>query len=675
MRLIKIAATNRLGIWFIASTELQVQLSLAWQILEIIPEYGLDVSMSSFEWHFPRSFTFKPKLSRYDWLAIGLLLLYVIIFSTLNIRQQNSFNTNALDLAKFDQSIWNTSRGRPYQITIGEDLVIESHFSPALALFAPLYWLWPDIRILFLAKNLLLGGAGFLIYWHFRRQAPLLGLIVFAAYLMHPNLHKVSIVEFRRLTLAAFATSFAIYHLLRRQYGWMALGLALVLLSKEDLSLLVAAFGLYILLFQRNLKVGFLTLVTGLAWFILVPFALLPRLMSHDQVAGYQHAASSYGYLGGTLPEILNTLRTRPLVLWDYIGDPWRLTAVFNFFWPTVFFFLLAPEIAFFMLPNLGLLLASEVPRMGRLGGWYPTVLLVILYWAVGLGLSRLPSKWRQPSLALLLIFGFAAWLSRSEMWPGRLFDKSFYQVSEHDRQVVEALREIPAEAIVMAQDPMVPHLSHREEIYLLPWVRGGNQPDYVLMDSEMRTYPVGPDEYRTLFNDYLASTEYEIAQQIDSYYAFQYVGDVAPGQETAAVWPDTMQLQGITVAAAPPGEAFTTVETLHDSSLPAGSMLRVALLWEVLGEMEQNYTVFVHALDANDMLLGQHDGWPADAHRPTAVLPVGEVFRDVHYLLLKEPAALSDIKLRIGLYDSISGEILQSSEPADYVELPAKSE
>ena len=636
--------------------------------------------MSSFDWKLPRSFTFKSLrhglsgLSRYDWLAIGLLLLYVVVFSTLNIREQNSFNTNALDLAKFDQSIWNTSRGRPYQITIGEDLVIESHFSPALALFAPLYWLWPDIRFLFIVKSLLLGGAGFLIYWHFRRQAPLLGLVVFAAYLMHPQLHKVSIVEFRRLTLAAFATSFALYHLLRRQYGWMALGLALVLLSKEDLSLLVAMFGLYIIVFQREFKIGFITLATGLAWFILVPFVLLPRLMTHDQIEGYQHAAGSFSYLGDTLPEIMTTLRTRPLIFWDYIGDPWRLKALFNFFWPTAFFFLLAPEIALFMLPNLGLLLASTVPRMGRLGGWYPTVILVILFWAVGIGLSRLPSRWQRSSLVLLLVAGFAGWLTRSEMWPGRYFDISLYQVTEHDRQVLEALRQIPDEAIVMAQDPIVPHLSHREQIYLLPWIRGGNQPDYVLLDSEMRTYPIGPDEYRTLFNDYLASTEYDIDQQINTFYAFKYVRKVVPQQKVADTWPEAMQLQGLTTAAALPEEPFFFVGAVREPLIPAGTILRLELYWQVLGEMDQNYPVFVHALNANGALIGQHDGWPADAHRPTSVLPVGESFRDVHYLALNEPAALSEITLHVGLYEFSSGEILPNEEGDDFVQVPVVS-
>ena len=273
----------------------------------------------------------------------------------------------------------------------------------------------------------------------------------------------------------------------------------------------------------------------------------------------------------------------------------------------------------------------------------------------------------------LLLVVSAVAWFSRSELWPGQQFDVARFQVSDHDKQVSAALREIPAEAIVMAQDPLVPHLSHRENIYLLPWVRGGSQADYVLLDRQMRTYPVGPDEYRTLFNDYLASTEYDIAQQIDSYYAFKYVGDAVPQQETMATWQEALQLQGITVAAAPAGEPFTAVGALLEAPLPAGSTLRVELFWEVLQQMDQNYTVFVHALGPDGHLLGQHDSWPADAHRPTSVLPVGEAFRDGHYLTLSEPAALSDITLRVGLYDGFSGEILQDAAQRDYVEFPVR--
>jgi uncharacterized membrane protein len=611
----------------------------------------------------PRNF------NRSDWLAIGLLALYVVVFTLLNVRQHDSFHSRALDLAKFDQSIWNTAHGRPYQITIGENAVIESHFSPALALFAPLYWIWPDIRVLFAAQSLLLGGAGFLIYWHFRRSAPLLGIIVFAAYLMHPALHQVNLQEFRRITLAVFAVSYALYHLLRQQYGWMALGLALALLSKEETSLVVLAFGLYIILVQKSYWVGIVTTVAGLAWFLLVPFVVLPRLMTVDQVAGYQHASQSFAYLGTTLPEVLATLSERPLIMFEYIGQPPRLRALLAFLWPSAFLFVLAPQLVLLMLPYLVLLLASTSDTMGTLGNWYPSVLTVLLFWAVGLGAARLAGVWRRAALGLLLLASFTAWFLTSELWPGRRFDAALFEVSDHHRAIAASLSGVPEEAIVMAQDPLVPHLSHRQEIYLLPWVRGGNRPDYVIFDRALATYPVDLGAYRTLFYDYLAGTEYKLAEQIASYYLFEYAGQVQPSLESGAEWENGLRLNGITTAVAPPGAPFATA---HEGPLPASTTLRAALFWEVLDETETNQSVFVHVVDAAGRLVGQSDGWPADSHRPTSVLPAGERVRDVHYVELLQSVDLDELTIRIGLYESASGAPVQTTTGQPFIELPA---
>lgn len=604
------------------------------------------------------------RLQLSDWLALGLLFAYGLIFSWLTIRQHQSFNTNALDLAKFDQSIWNTAQGRPYQITISENLVIQSHFSPALALFAPLYWIWPDVRLLFVAQSLLLGGAGFLIYWFFRRDNPWLGLAVFAAYLMHPSLHQVNLMEFRRITLAVFATSFALYHMLRRRYGWMALGLALALLSKEDMSLTAVAFGLYILLVQRRYRVGAAALAVGLAWFVLVPFGLLPAIMPHDAIEGYQHAGSYFAYLGTSLPEIINTVLTRPGALWEYAGQVERVTAVFNFLWPTAFLFLLAPALALLMLPHFAYLLVSTADAMGRLQAWYPSVLLVLLFWAVALGAARIrQAQRRHAALVVLLLASGTAWLLNSQLWPGRHFDAERYAITAHERQVEAILRTIPTDAIVMAQDPLVPHLSHRTDIYLFPWTRGGNQPDYLIFDTNMRTYPLGPDEFRSLFYDVLAGTDYELVSQAETLYVFRYVGDVEPQVALQADFGESLRLEGYSVTAAPPGEPYLP----GLDALPVGTTLRVELLWETLGSLNQNYTVFVHALDGNGRMLGQHDSWPADAHRPTSVLSVGERVRDVHYLTLSEPVAREDIMLRVGLY-APDGTHLPTADGSDFL-------
>ncbi len=610
---------------------------------------------------------FLHKVQPADWVALALLLLYVVVFSTLTISQHQSFNTNALDLGKFDQGIWNTSQGRPYAITISENLVIESHFSPSLALFAPLYWIWPDIRLLFIMQSILLGGAGFLIYWFLRRENPWLGLAVFGAYLINPALHQVNLVEFRRLTLAVFATSFAIYHLLRRHYGWMALGLAIALLSKEDMSLTVMAFGIYLMAVQRNIKIGLAALFVGLAWFVLIPFYILPEIMTVDQTAGYQHANSSYSYLGTSLPEILQTVIRQPALLFQYAGQPERLLAVFNFLWPSAFLFLLAPEIAFFLLPHLGFLLTSTGEPMGRLQAWYPSVLIIMLFWAVAVGVSRLSIRWQRLAVGLLLAASLIAWVAASELWPGRNFEASRYQISDHERQVAQQLKQIPPEAVVMAQDPMVPHLSHRENIFVFPWVRHEQQPDFIVLDREMRPYPLQRDQYRTFFYDVLAGTDYDLLQQIDTLFIFEYAGQVSPDHAYDEQWADALRLTGYDVHWALPGEAFHK----ENGELPPGSVIRVSLYWDVLAEMDQNYTVFVHALAGDERVVGQHDSWPADTHRPTSVLPVSEQLRDVHYLVLDEGIDPADLSLRIGLYESNSGKKLLDSQERPFIQLP----
>lgn len=606
-----------------------------------------------------------------DWIASALLVTYVIVFSWLTIRQHQSFNTRALDLGKFDQAIWNTAQGRPFQITLAEHTVLQSHFSPSLALYAPLYWIWPDIRLLFIAQSILSGTAGFLIYWFARKEDPWLALAVFAAYLMHPVLHQVNLVEFRRLTLAGFATSLVMFGMLRRRWGLMALGLALALLSKEDQALTAVAVGLYLIVIQRNRKVGLATLLTGLGWLLLVPFVILPALSpaSSSLSRGYGQAGAYLSYLGKTPGSMVRNLIGNPGLLLRYAGHQERLAAVLRFVWPTAFLFLLAPEIAFLLLPHLGLLLLSTSDVLGELRGWYPTVLVPVLFWAVATGASRVPARWRRVAMAGLLLASAAGWLLYSPLWPGARFDSGRYQVTAHHRQVESALRQIPPGATVAAQDALLPHLSHREEIYLFPWIFGDFQTDYVVFDREMGTYPVPIEAYRTLFYDVLAGTEYELADQTGELYIFRHVATLSPQVSCWNTWGESLTLTGYSLAAALPDEAFQR----NPEALPAGSTVRVSLFWRVEKQMGHNYSVFVHLLGADGRLLAEHDGWPADQHRPTSVLPAGETIRDVHYLTVLETVSAADLSLRIGVHGSLGVGPLSLPTGEEYVVLPAQ--
>jgi uncharacterized membrane protein len=599
---------------------------------------------------------------RSDMIAVSLLLVFVIAFSYLNIQKHNAFNTHALDLAKFDQAIWNTGQGRPFTITLGEELVIQSHFSPSFALLAPLYWIWSDVRLLFIMQALLTVGAGLFIYAFFRPTNPTLGLIVYTAYLMQPSLHQVSLLYFRRLTLAIFFSSFMIYHLLRKRYGWMLLGLLITLFSKEDMAFICIGVGLYLLVLHRSLKLGLFLSLLGIAYLFLVPFFVLPAL---NASTGYHHAAANFDYLGDSIDEIVPSLAQNPTILFDYPLRPERLSALFLFFWPTLFLFLLAPELAAFLLPYLAFLLASTSDEMGQLRLWYPSVLLVFLYWAVALGTYRLPQKQQKIALGGLLVAGLTSWLLYSQLWPGANFEAARYQVGEHERQVRAALAEVPQEAIVAAQDVLVPHLAHREKIYLFPWLSSEEQADVIALDRDSKLYPLSPEQYQGEFYDLFAGTTYQITQQVDQFYLFQRLQRLEPQRLRQDSWDNAFTLTGYNVVMATKNGKYQI------SNREQTNNARINLFWRAEEEMASNYSIFIHLLDGQNEIITQHDGWPADAYRPTSALKAGETLRDVHYLSWIEAIPHHELSLRIGVYESQTGDSLLLPDGQPFIVVP----
>jgi hypothetical protein len=81
------------------------------------------------------------------------------------------------------------------------------------------------------------------------------------------------------------------------------------------------------------------------------------------------------------------------------------------------------------------------------------------------------------------------------------------------------------------------------------------------------------------------------------------------------------------------------------------GSSLHLALYWQAQAEMEQDYTVFVHLLDAEGRLVAQHDGQPGGGDLLTSSWVRGEVIADEHPLGLDPNLPTGSYRLEVGLY------------------------
>jgi hypothetical protein len=106
-------------------------------------------------------------------------------------------------------------------------------------------------------------------------------------------------------------------------------------------------------------------------------------------------------------------------------------------------------------------------------------------------------------------------------------------------------------------------------------------------------------------------------------------------------------------------------------NTLMPGDSLTITLYWQSLAKMNQDYAVFVHLLDENDLTLAQRNTFPGLGSFPTTLWQVGDTIADTYTLMLPETTyAPSSAQLEVGLYDFATGKRLlvygPEGEPAD---------
>ncbi len=86
-------------------------------------------------------------------------------------------------------------------------------------------------------------------------------------------------------------------------------------------------------------------------------------------------------------------------------------------------------------------------------------------------------------------------------------------------------------------------------------------------------------------------------------------------------------------------------------TQLQPGGLLDVTLSWLSLAPVNENYTVFVQVVDANDRLVGQVDAWPRQGTHPTSQWQPGEVVVDPYTVQLDPDLTPGNYRLLVGWY------------------------
>lgn len=100
-------------------------------------------------------------------------------------------------------------------------------------------------------------------------------------------------------------------------------------------------------------------------------------------------------------------------------------------------------------------------------------------------------------------------------------------------------------------------------------------------------------------------------------------------------------------------------------------NQLQITLAWRALERMTTAYTSFVHLLDAQQQIVAQSDQPPGGLDNPTALWAPGEEIQTVYQLPIEPGTDLSQLLLRVGLYEPVSGLQLPITATDDGVSGP----
>src|SRR3984957_14638211 len=161
----------------------------------------------------------RAAFQRKHWAFIALVVLYVVWFDYLSMKEYYGYGYPPFDLAIFDQGMWLITHFHvPFVTVMGRNL-FGDHTSFVLFLFAPFYRLFPEPQGLLVLQTLLIAAASVPIYILARKylKSTVIATVLVAAYLLNPLIQQGNLDQFHPECFQVLFISLGIYAAIERK--------------------------------------------------------------------------------------------------------------------------------------------------------------------------------------------------------------------------------------------------------------------------------------------------------------------------------------------------------------------------------------------------------------------------------------------------------------------------
>lgn len=440
-----------------------------------------------------------------EYTVLLMVLIYSVIFSYYTIMRHYSFRSYAWDLGLLTQSITSATKGKlfvnnvePYFSPSGSYFGV--HFSPILFTIIPFFALAPNVETVLILQSIVLGLGAVPTYLISKRclNRTSIALFLSAAYLLNPLLQSVNWYDFHPQAFFPVLILSATYFLKERKAIPFLLLIILTLMTMEQASYLVVLYMVYV---AREMKKEVKELITvkKITLHSILPFVAFAIVILWIIISSYAihsinpnpppelKALDAYKALQINDPtEIPIKAITNPdlalkAIRFDLPKKTFYLTLTFV---PSGFLALFEPVAVLPALLWLFLAMLSNHAPYYQLGFQYTAFTLPFLTIATIEALQKLTEsineenrrKIRFKMSAQILVIGliisiFVSPLSLLQR-PGEFTyfrDYGISMPSSLDNKIMETLRIMPSDALVITTPTIFPHLSTNLNAYVLP--------------------------------------------------------------------------------------------------------------------------------------------------------------------------------------------------------------
>jgi uncharacterized membrane protein len=436
------------------------------------------------------------------WCTFAGALLFALVFGKLGVQHHRNFGTWSYDMGIYDQGYWLVSRGGQSFMTVRGMEFWGHHLNLIVVAYVPFYWLGAGPSFLYVSQAVGLAAAAFPIYLIARDRfaTAWMGLLFAAVYLMYAPIQWISWANYHPESLVIAPLLYAWWFASHRRWKAMFIAVAVALAMREDAALVVIMFGIVLAILyrpgkgdRRDRMMALATVGVGVVWYAIATRLVIPHFNQGKQPFYIQYFYSNYG---NDVPEIVSTILRHPNRVLSDATQPDRIRFYRDLTLPLGGLPLVGPLALLMAAPQMLASVIGLSPYARSIHYQYTAMMIAPILIAAIEG-GRVLFRFKVMKVLLPIWLLGCAYVTNVAWSPSPIGDSYtvWARSSPRHESMREALKLVPDKASVTATYTLLPHLSHREQIYDWPnpWVPAywGNDDKYRLPDPSTIQYIV----------------------------------------------------------------------------------------------------------------------------------------------------------------------------------------